>query len=98
MNQSPEVENVARGRSPSVTFSIEGHHNFHVPRTTVCHMFCHMTKMVAWEFFVQDGGVSESFGKIAYKMAAMQNKQNVNKNNVEYVLRLQCRIYLVNVT
>jgi len=39
-----------------------------------------------------------AFLRIAYKMAAMQNKQSVNKNNVEYVLRLQCRIYLVNVT
>jgi len=37
-------------------------------------------------------------GRFAYKMAAMQNKQNENKNNVEYVLRLQCRIYLLNVT
>ena len=36
--------------------------------------------------------------RIICKMAAMQNKQNVNKNNVEYVLGLQCRIYLVNVT
>ena len=34
----------------------------------------------------------------AYKMAAMQNKQNVNRNNVEYALRLQCRLYLVNAT
>jgi len=25
-----------------VTFSTECRHNFHVPRTTVCHMFCHM--------------------------------------------------------
>ena len=39
-----------------------------------------------------------AFLRIAYKMATMQNKQSVNKNNVEYVLRLQCRIYLVNVT
>jgi len=39
----PEVENVARGRSPSVTFSTEGRHNFHVPRTTVCHTFCRIT-------------------------------------------------------
>jgi len=37
-------------------------------------------------------------GRFAYKMAAMQNKQNENKNNVEYVLSLQCRIYLLNVT
>ena len=36
----PEVENVTRGRSPSVTCSTEGRHNFHIPRTTVCHMFC----------------------------------------------------------
>ena len=35
--------------------------------------------------------------RFAYKMAAMQNKRNVYKNNVEYILRLQCRIYLVNV-
>jgi len=35
-------ENVTRGRSPSVTFSTEGRHNFRVPRTTVCHMFCRM--------------------------------------------------------
>jgi len=34
----PEVENVTRGRSPSVTFSTEGRHNFHVPRTTVSYV------------------------------------------------------------
>ena len=34
--------NVSWGRSPSVTFSTEGRHNFHVPRTTVCHTFCRM--------------------------------------------------------
>ena len=90
----PEVKNVTRGSS-----------YFHVPRTTVCHMFCRMTKMAAWEFCLQDGGVSESFThnmaaceNCLQDMAAMQNKQNVRKNNVEYVLRLQCRIYLVNVT
>ena len=33
-------------------------------------------------------------GRFAYKMAAMQDKQNVNKNNVEYILRL----HLVKVT
>ena len=38
----PEVENVTRGRGPSVTFLTEGRHNFHVSRTTVCHMFCRM--------------------------------------------------------
>jgi len=31
-------------------------------------------------------------GRFAYKMAAMQNKQNVNKNNVEYVLRLHVTV------
>ena len=66
-----------------------------------------------WEFYPQDGGVGVlptrwqrlwvlptrwRRGRIAYKMAAMLNQQNVNKNNVEYVLRLHCRIYLVNVT
>ena len=25
-------------------------------RTTVCHMFCRMTKMAAWEICLQDGG------------------------------------------
>jgi len=36
-------------------------------------------------------------GRFAMKMVAMQDKQNVNKNNVKFVLRLQYRIYLVNV-
>ena len=74
----PEVANVTRG---------------HIPRTTVCHMFCRM--MAA---FLRVLPTRWRRGRIACKMAAMQNKQNVNKNNVEYVLRLQCRIYLVNVT
>jgi len=54
-------------------------------------------KMVAWEICLQDGGVSESF---THKMAAWEfclqdggDKQNENKNNVEYILRL----HLVNV-
>jgi len=34
---------MSRGRSLSVTFSTEGRHNFHVPRMTVCHIFCRMT-------------------------------------------------------
>ena len=38
----PEVENVTWGCSSSVIFSTEGRHNFHVPRTTVCRMFCRM--------------------------------------------------------
>ena len=60
-------------------------------------------KMAAWKCCLQDGGVSERF---THKMAAWKiclqdggnAKENVNKNNVEYILRLQCRIYLVNVT
>jgi len=56
--------------------------------------------MAACEFCLQDGGVSESF---THKMAAWENclqdgGNATKKNNVEYVLRLQCRIYLVNVT
>ena len=42
LNMSHEVEYVTRGHSPSVTFSTQGRHNFHAPRTTVCHMFCRM--------------------------------------------------------
>jgi len=38
----PEVENVARGRSPSATFSTSGSSYFNVARTTVLHMFCRM--------------------------------------------------------
>ena len=45
-------------------------HEGAIPRTTVCHMFCRMTKMAAWEFFLQDGGVSESF---THKMVAWEN-------------------------
>jgi len=54
-----------------------------------------MTKMAVWEFCLQDGGVSESF---THKLAAWENclqdggnanQQNVNKNNVGYVIRLQ---------
>ena len=83
----PEVENVTRGRNP----------------TNDC-----VSYVLSYD---QDGGVGVFptrwwrfclptrwwHGRIAYKMAAIQNKQNVNKNNVEYVLCLQCRIYLVNV-
>jgi len=54
-------------------------------------------KMAAWEFCLQDGGFSERF---THKMAAFEfclqdggDKQNENKNNVEYILRL----HLVNV-
>jgi len=54
IRRPPAVENATRGRAAQV------------PRTTVRHMFCCMTK----------------------------NKQNVNKNNAEYILRL----HLVNVT
>ena len=35
--------------------------NSGIRRTTVCHMFCRMTNMAAWEFFLQDSGVSESY-------------------------------------
>ena len=45
--------------APQVTN--EGRDNFHVSRTTVCHMFCRMTKMAAWELCLQDGGISEGF-------------------------------------
>jgi len=60
----------------------------------VSKIFTH--KVVAWKFYLQNIGVSESFTHkmAAYKMAALQNKHNVNKNKVEYILRL----HLVNVT
>jgi len=40
----PEVENVARGRSPSATFLTENRESpyFNVALTTVLHMFCRM--------------------------------------------------------
>ena len=48
-------------------------------------------KMAAWKICLQDGGVSEGF---AYEMSVWEfcpqdggDKQNVNKNNVEYILR-----------
>ena len=50
-------------------------------------------KMAAWEICLQDVG-NTAFLSFTHKMAAMQNKQNVNKNNVEYILRL----HLVKVT
>jgi len=34
----PKVENITRGCSPSVTFSISGSSYFHVPLTTVRHL------------------------------------------------------------
>jgi len=53
--------------------------------------------MAAREFCLQDGGFSERF---THKMAAWEfclqdggDKQNENKNNVEYIFRL----HLVNV-
>jgi len=36
----PEIENVARGRSPSATFSTEGHH---ISMSNDLHMFCRMS-------------------------------------------------------
>ena len=36
---------------------------------TVCHLFCHMTKMAAWKFFLQNGGISEGF---THKMAVWE--------------------------
>jgi len=75
--------------------------------------------MAAWEFCLQDGGVSEGFthkmaacefclqdgGNAAFlsfthKMAAWEFclQDGGVSENVEYILRLQSRIYLVNVT
>ena len=36
---------------------------------TVCHLFCHMTKMAAWKFFLQNGSISEGF---THKMAVWE--------------------------
>jgi len=47
----PEVENVTRGCSLSLTFSTEGSSYFHVPRMTVCHMFCRMTNYKNLELY-----------------------------------------------
>ena len=57
-----------------------------------CRVFDSFThKMAVWETCLQDGGVSEGF---AYEMSVWEfcpqdggDKQNVNKNNVEYILR-----------
>jgi len=54
--------------------------------------------MAVWEFFyLQDGGISESF---THKMAAWEIclQDGCVFESLEYILRLQCRIYLVNVT
>ena len=60
-------------------------------------MFCRMTKMAAWEFCLQDGGVSESF---THKIAAWEIclQDGGVSDSLEYMLHLQCRIYQVNVT
>jgi len=55
-------------------------------------------EMAVWEFFyLQDGGISESF---THKMAAWEIclQDGCVFESLEYILRLQCRIYLVNVT
>ena len=121
-----EFENVTRGRSLSVTFSTEGRHNFHVPRTTVCHMFCRMASYKNLESGLQWRNVNEHrlpsknahssnycswlavcvnysanfYCKIAlvnrfklyliktYSKTPKNKKLDVNKNNVEYILRL----------
>ena len=64
---------------------------FVVWQNNTYNILLYKTDILSWEFCLQDGGVSDSF---TYKMAAMQNKQNVNKNNVEYILCL----HLVRVT
>ena len=53
-------------------------------------------KMVAWEFCLQDGGISEGF---THKMAAWEIclQDGGVSDSLEYMLRLQCRIYQVNV-
>ena len=54
-------------------------------------------KMAAWEICLQDGGVSDS---LTHKMAAWEFclQDGGVSESLEYMLRLQCRIYLVNVT
>jgi len=54
-------------------------------------------KTVACEFCLQDVGVSESF---THKLAAWEicPQDGGVSGNVEYILRLQSRIHLVNVT
>ena len=63
-----------------------------------CRVFESFThKMAAWEFCLQNGGVSESF---THKMAAWEFclQDGGISESLEYILRLQWRIYLVNVT
>ena len=67
-------------------------------------------KMAAWKFCIQDGGVSDSLPtrwrqcrvseSLTHKMAAWEIclKDGGVCESLEYILRLQCRIYLVNVT
>jgi len=80
----PEVEHVTRGRSPSVTSSTEG------SPISMSHELPCVICFVVWPTW------------FAYKMAAFlrvlptrrRQQTNINKNNVEYILRL----HLVNVT
>jgi len=53
--------------------------------------------MAACEFCLQDGGVSEGF---THKMAAWEIclQDGGVSESLKYILCLQCRIYLVNVT
>ena len=48
------------------------------------------------QFYAQDGGVGDL--PTRWRQCKTNKIENVNKNNVEYVLRLQCRKYLLNVT
>jgi len=67
-------------------------------------------KMAAWKFCIQDGGVSDSLPtrwrqcrvseSLTHKMAAWEIclKDGGVCESLEYILRLQCKIYLVTVT
>ena len=54
----PEVENVTRGCSPSMTFSTAGCHNFHVPRTTVSYVLSYHQVQESW--IISERNVIES--------------------------------------
>ena len=82
----PEVVRHTRAQPECDMFN-RGSSYFHVPRTTVCHVFCRMTNKIC----LQDGG-NAAFLRVYPQDGG--NKQNVNKNNVKYILRL----HLVNVT
>ena len=96
MNERSYFEVVHHTRAqPECDMFNRGSSYFHVPRTTVCHMFCRMTNKIC----LQDGGVGDlsircRHGSFAHKMATFLRVLPTRRRQQTKRKQKQCRIYL----